>query len=91
MKKKKVLISCYDAGAAEILSSWINHNKPDAVVVIDGPAKKIFHKKCSNVTYSSLDKALIESDWVLCGSGWSSPSNFELNTIDKAKKLKKKQ
>ena len=86
--KKKVLIASYDAGGAEILSNWLKYKKPKAFVVVDGPAKKIFKKNCPNVKFDKLDYALSKSDWVLCSTGWS--SNFELNILTQAKKLKKK-
>ena len=86
--KKKVLIASYDAGGAEILSNWLKYEKPNALVVVDGPAKKVFKKNCPNEKFFKLDYALSKCDWVLCSTGWS--SNFELNVLAKAKKLKKK-
>lgn len=89
--KKKVLLAAYDAGGAEILSSWLKYKKLSALVVVDGPAKKIFKEKLHNCKFmgrGQLNQALIKSDWVLCGSGWS--SDFEKNVILASKKLGKK-
>jgi hypothetical protein len=78
------LIASHDAGGAEILSSWLNQNKPNAVLVVAGPAKKIFKLKCKKYKFSNLNEALKKVDWVLCSSGWS--SKFEKRIIAASKK-----
>lgn len=80
-----VTIVSHDAGGAEILSSWLNRNNYPASVVVAGPAKKIFRRKCPQADFLKLNDALTKSSWVLSGTGWE--SNFERQAIVKARDL----
>lgn len=80
-----VAIVSHDAGGAEILSSWLNRCSSQASVVVAGPAKAIFGRKCPRADFTSLDEALLKSDWVLCGTGWQ--TSFERQAIARARSL----
>lgn len=43
--KKKILVSCVDAGGANIINHWIKKRNDDFFFYLKGPAKKIFKKK----------------------------------------------
>ena len=80
-----ISIVSHDSGGAEILSSWLRRNNCQASVVAEGPAQKIFKRKCPQVEFVNLDKALSKSSLLLCGTGWQ--SNFERLAIAKARDL----
>lgn len=83
-----VAIVSFDAGGAEILSSWLCHADCEASIVVAGPAELIFKRKCPQAQLLPLDEALAKSTWVLCGTGWQ--SSFERNAIARARALGKK-
>ncbi len=78
-----VAIVSHDAGGAEILSSWLRRNNCFASVVVSGPAKNIFQRKCPKADFLKLDEALNKSSWVLCGTGWQ--SSYERQAIMQAR------
>ena len=80
-------IVSHDAGAAEILSSYVKNTKGNYIFVLSGPAKKIFKKKIKNIIISKLDKAEMISFKLICGTSFK--SKIELEAIDKFKKNKK--
>jgi hypothetical protein len=80
-------IVSHDAGAAEILSSYVKNTKGNYIFVLSGPAKKIFKKKIKNIIISKLDKAEMISFKLICGTSFK--SKIELEAIDKFKKKKK--
>ncbi len=83
-----VAVVSHDAGGAEILSSWLNRAHCLASVVVAGPAKAIFRRKCPQAEFLPLDVALGKSTWVLCGTGWQ--SSFERQAIARGRALGKK-
>lgn len=87
LREGKVAIVCHDAGGAEILSSFISRHKSSFVASLSGPAKEIFRRKLGYSEQHSINDAIIESDWVLTGTGWA--SSFEYNAIDYAIKNKR--
>jgi len=78
-----IAVVSHDAGGAEILSSWLLRSPEQYCLVLDGPAKEIFQKKCESKKSISLNKAINLCDWVLCGTSWN--SNLERNAIILAK------
>ncbi|MDA9199959.1 hypothetical protein N9O47_02485 [Candidatus Pelagibacter sp.] len=80
-----VTIVSHDAGGAEILSSWLRRNNCLASVVAFGPAENIFKRKCPKADFTSLDKALTKSNWLLCGTGWQ--TSFERHAIIQGRDL----
>ena len=57
MQNKKITsIVSNDAGAAEIISSFIKNNNDEYVFVLSGPAKKIFKRKIKKKKVKFLTK-----------------------------------
>lgn len=83
-----IAIVSHDAGGAEILSSWIGHNQQAHCLVLGGPAVDIFRRKFGKIQLFSLDEALKNCDWVLCGTSWQ--SDLEKNAIQQSKLIGKK-
>lgn len=79
LKLETVAVVSHDAGGAEILSSWVSHSRYNCSVVAAGPAIQIFKRKCPQIKFLSLEEALDECAWVLCGTGWQ--SGFERQAI----------
>ena len=77
-------VICHDAGGAELISGWLEYNRRDFVVYLDGPAKKIFKKKFHSLKFVSLNEIYNDFDEVLFGSSWQ--SNLEKSVIKKCKK-----
>ena len=83
-----VAIVCHDAGAAEILSSWLLRSNDLCFVVAEGPAISIFNRKCPGAERLSLAEAIEKADWVLCGTSWA--SGLERQAIQLSRKKGKK-
>lgn len=83
-----IAIVSFDAGGAEILSSWIKRQSEPFCLVLDGPALKIFNSKLKEVETVSLASAVDEADWLLCGSSWQ--SNLERTAIQSFRSAGKK-
>ena len=83
-----VAIISHDAGGAEILSSWLKQNKVNYCLSIDGPAINIFKNKGIEVKNISLEDAINQATWVLCGTSWM--SNIENKAIVLSRKYNKK-
>jgi hypothetical protein len=80
------LIVAYDAGGAEILSSYVRqNNQRDYLFVLDGPAIKVFEKKIGLVIISDLQEALLKANWCLCSTSWQ--SDIEWRAIKQAQTL----
>jgi len=84
----QVAVVSHDAGGAEILSSWLNHNSPNASVAVSGPAELIFSRKCPQIKFLTLNEALYKCTWLLCSIGWQ--STFERFAIARGRSLGKK-
>ena len=84
---KNILIICHDAGGAEVVSSWANHNPENKYTfILQGPAKNIFYRKKigkPNYTSKHLNQLISKSDFVLTGTSWG--SNLEKRAIKNAK------
>lgn len=81
-------IVSHDAGGAEILSSWALRCNEPYCLVLDGPAVGIFQRKLGECELTSLDDAVHQSDWLLCGTSWA--SSLERNAIMKGRMTGKK-
>lgn len=82
-----VTIVCHDAGGAELICAWAKNQNEPYFLVLEGPAIKIFERNLGNIKLESLEDAIINSNWVLCGTSWQ--SNLELEAIKLAKKKNK--
>ena len=57
-------------------------------LAIEGPAVDIFNRKLGSFKNLSLETAIKDSDWVICGSSWQ--SNLECRAISICKSISKK-
>ncbi|MDB9915754.1 hypothetical protein OAD30_02900 [Alphaproteobacteria bacterium] len=89
MTEKITGICCNDAGAAELISSYILHCKPTQKFIfsLKGPSIEIFEKKLGKLKLYSLDLMIEKSDQIFSGTGWS--TEFEITGIKKARELGK--
>lgn len=67
-----VAVVSHDAGGAEILSSYVVQQGVKCNYSLAGPALKIFERKLGPVNVVSLEVAIRQSDWLLCGTSWQS-------------------
>jgi hypothetical protein len=72
---KIVGICCHDAGAAEILSSFVKKYSFNFIFYIEGPAIKIFKKKLKNIKVTNKKNFIKKSEVILFGT---STNYFEL-------------
>lgn len=77
----------YDAGGAEIVSSYVRQRNLACKFVLAGPALKIFERKLGRIEQMPLDDALRQSDRLLCGTSWQ--SDIEWRAIELARSLGK--
>jgi len=84
----KVGICCHDAGAAEIISSYIKQKNIAPLYCLSGPAIKVFERKIGRIDNMLLTDIVKNSNWLLCGTSWK--SDLEWNIIKEAKKQQKK-
>ena len=83
-----IAVVSHDAGGAEILSSWLGKSGEPYCLVLEGPAIAIFQRKLGAIQALTLQEAIKQCDWVLCGSSWQ--SNLERLAIAQAKAADKK-
>lgn len=81
-------IVSHDAGGAEILSNWAVRQDEPYLLVLDGPAVKVFERKLGRIQVHALQDALEKADWVLTGTSWQ--SDLENEAIELARMLHKK-
>jgi hypothetical protein len=79
----KVAIVAHDAGGAEILASYVAQNGINCRLVLAGPAVNVFKRRLGEIEIFSLEKAILDCDWYLCGTGWQ--SNLEWRAIEQAR------
>ena len=84
----KVGVCCHDAGAAEIISSYVMQKNILPLYCLSGPAIKVFERKIGTIDNIPLLDIVKNSDWLLCGTSWK--SDLEWNVIKEAKKQQKK-
>lgn len=89
-QKKQVLVVCHDAGAGQVISSYVKKNAARCRFhcFVSGPAKKIFKGKGLSrlAVHEARGLALLAKglvDMVLCGTSWV--SSLERNTIRRAR------
>ena len=83
-----VSIIAHDAGGAELLSSYVIHQKEmQFIFALSGPAIKIFNRKLGLIKNNTIEEAVSKSNIIFCGTGWS---KFELKGLITASKLNKK-
>ncbi len=65
-------IVCHDAGGAEVVSHWVQHNKYKYLAYAEGPAIEIFNRNGIDICRSDLFSLLYQCDWLLVGTSWQS-------------------
>ena len=89
-KNKIVNFTCYDAGAAEIISNFIKFTKIKKYnLTLGNLAKKIFIKNKVRLKLIKLKDAIKKSDIFITGTSWK--YSYELKLINKISKLKRKK
>ena len=68
----KIALVSHDAGGAEIISHWSKNRDDNFLHVLDGPAISIFARNLNNLNLVSLDDAIKQSDFIICGTSWQS-------------------
>lgn len=84
----RVAIVAHDAGGAEILASYVAQNDIECRLVLEGPAVNVFKRRLGVIELCSLEEAMRDCDWCLCGTGWQ--SDLEWNAIGQAKQSGKR-
>ena len=81
-------ICCHDAGAAELISSYVLQHKLDHQFTfsLSGPSVEIFEKKLGILKNYPIDSMIQKSDQIFCGTGWN---KFEITAMIKARNMKK--
>ena len=89
-RNKTVNFTCFDAGAAEIISNFIKVKKIKNYNLILGKiTKKIFVTNKVSLKTIQFSKIIKKSDIFITGTSWK--YNYELEMIKKIKKLKNKK
>ena len=83
-----VAVVSHDAGGAEILSSYVIQQGLKGIYSLAGPAVKIFNRKLGIIQGVSLDEAIQQADWLLCGTSWQ--SDLEWQAIKMAREYGKR-
>ena len=79
-----VAVISHDAGGAEVLSSYVRRQGLHCLYVLQGPARKVFERKFGNIETLSLDDAIRQAEWVLCGTSWQSELEFDAIKLARA-------
>jgi hypothetical protein len=79
----KAAIVAHDAGGAEILASYVAQNKIDFKLVLGGPAVNVFKRRLGEIEIYSLEEAILDCEWCLCGTGWQ--SDLEWRAIEQGR------
>lgn len=83
-----IAVVSHDAGGAEILSSYVRQQKLESLLVLKGPACKIFERKLGAIQILPLEEAVRQAGSILCGTSWQ--SDLEFNAIKLARSLGKR-
>jgi hypothetical protein len=78
-------VVAYDAGGAELLSSFVRRQGLQPLFVLDGPARKVFERKLGPVTVVPLDDALEACVSLLCGTSGQSDLEFRALGVARAR------
>jgi hypothetical protein len=65
-------VVAHDAGAAEIISSYIRRHALDCIFCLEGAALDVVTRKLGNVPILPLEVLVMQSEWLLCGTSFLS-------------------
>jgi hypothetical protein len=83
-----IAIVAHDAGGAEIVSSYVRQRNLHCVFSLGGPAQRIFEQKLGIHQSVSVGEAIMQCEWLLCGTSWQ--SDLEIRGIELARTKGKK-
>lgn len=85
---KNIAFACHDAGAANIIISWLNPHKLQTYkILMKGPSRRLIKKKFKKITLiDNIDVLLEGVEKLIVGTGYQ--SDVEFNAIKKAKNKK---
>jgi hypothetical protein len=72
-----IALVCHDAGAANLLISWLKNFEGSIRPSMTGPAEKLWYKYSGSTANMSLDEALLGASILITGTGWSSSNEHE--------------
>jgi hypothetical protein len=87
VNNRSVAIVAHDAGGAEILASYVAQNNVNCKLVLEGPAVNVFKRRLGEIEIFSLEDAILDCDWCICGTGWQ--SDLEWRAIEEARNADK--
>lgn len=67
-----ICVVSHDAGGAEVLASYVAQQGLECSFVLAGPAVSVFERRLGRLPLSSLEGAIVDCDWLLCGTSWQS-------------------
>lgn len=82
IQDETVALVAHDAGGAELLSSFMRRMLVPTMLVLGGPACKVFARKLGTIHTVALEQAVERASWVLCGTSWQ--SDLEWRAIELA-------
>lgn len=83
-----ICVVSHDAGGAEVLASYVAQHDLAYSFVLAGPAIAVFERRLGHLPLSSLEEAVANCDWLLCGTGWQ--SDLEWTAIGMARQKAKR-
>jgi hypothetical protein len=83
-----IAIISHDAGGAEILSSYVRQHCLQCLFVLEGPALNIFERKLGLVNICTLEEAISQAKYIICGTSWQ--SDLEFNALKMARLMGKR-
>jgi len=87
---KSIAIVAHDAGAANLIGSWINRNyirTKEFRLCVQGPARSILFNALPNVSEMDIDLALNGAEVLISGTGWQSDLEHDARKLAKSKKI----
>ena len=79
----RVALVSHDAGGAEVVSSYVRQHGLECIYALSGPALQVFERKLGTIAQLSLEEAIAQCDWLLCGTSWQ--SDVEWRAIELAR------
>ncbi len=84
----KVALVSHDAGGSEVVSSYVRQQGLECIYALSGPALQVFERKLGTIAQLSLEEAMAQCDWLLCGTSWQ--SDVEWRAIELARSCGKR-
>lgn len=87
---KPVAVVCHDAGATNIILSWLKEKEISNLrAVMRGPAKKLWQEYFPEISlYNDIETAVKECKTIISGTGWATDIEYKARELAKNKKLR---